>query len=130
MRKWLITAGGSMLVASIACGQYKTNQAPPPAAVTPAPAATPAAAAPATPPPPIINTDPNEAARRIMRDEAVKMVKDGKAVWVDVRGKDQYDIEHIKGAINYPLQDLETDLGADKAAAKLPKNKFLITYCA
>jgi 3-mercaptopyruvate sulfurtransferase SseA len=127
MRKWLITAAGSMLFASIACGQYK-NPAPPPTTVTPAP--TPVVAAPPQPPPPIVNTDPNEAARRIMRDEAVKMVSEGKAVWVDVRAKDQYDLEHIKGALNYPLGDLETDLGAGKAAAKLPKNKFLITYCA
>jgi 3-mercaptopyruvate sulfurtransferase SseA len=128
MHKWLITAAGSMLFASIACGQYKTNQAPPPTTATPAP--TPTVAVPAQPPPAIINTDPNEAARRIMRDEAIKMVKDGKAVWVDVRAKDQFDIEHIKGAINYPLTDLETDLAADKAGTKLPKNKFLITYCA
>jgi len=126
MRKWLMTAAGSMLFASIACGQYKNPSAPPPTTVTPAP--TPAVATP--PPPPIVNTDPNEAARRIMRDEAVQMVSEGKAVWVDVRAKDQFDLEHIKGAINYPLTDLETDLGAGKAAAKLPKNKFLITYCA
>src|SRR5690349_14943855 len=120
MRKWLITAAGSMLFASIACGQYKTNPAPPTTA-TPAPTPVPTVATPTQAPPPIINPDPNEAARRIMRDEAIKMVKDGKAVWVDVRPKDQYDIEHIKGAINYPLGDLETDLGNDKAAAKLPK---------
>ncbi len=129
MRKWLITAAGSMLFASIVCAQYKTNPAPPTTA-TPELTPAPTVATPTQVPPPVINTDPNEAARRIMRDEAVKMVKDGKAVWVDVRPKDQYDIEHIKGAVNYPLTDLETDLSADKAAAKLPKNKFLITYCA
>src|SRR3954465_6544997 len=129
MRKWLITAAGTMLFASIACGQYKTN---------PAPSSTPAPTAPTTsvavpnnaPPPPALTIDPNEAARRLTRDEAIQMVKSGKAVWVDVRGKDQYDIEHIKGAINYPLGDLETDLNKDTAASKLPKGKFLITYCA
>lgn len=128
MRKWLIAAAGTMLFASIACGQYKTNPAPP---STPAPTApTTSVAVPTTPPPPALTIDPNEAARRITRDEAIEMVKSGKAVWVDVRGKDQYDIEHIKGAINYPLGDLETDLGKDTATGKLPKGKFLITYCA
>ena len=128
MRKWLIAAAGTMLFASIACGQYKNNPAPTP---TPAPTApTTSVAVPTTPPPPALTIDPNEAARRITRDEAIQMAKSGKAVWVDVRGKDQYDIEHIKGAINYPLGDLETDLGKDTAAAKLPKGKFLITYCA
>jgi rhodanese-related sulfurtransferase len=58
------------------------------------------------------------------------MVKEGKAVWVDVRAKDQYDQEHIKGSMSYPLGDLETDLDKKVAASKLPKNKFLITYCA
>ena len=125
MRKWLITAAGSMLFASIACGQYKTNQAPP--APTPT-APTTSVAVPTTPPPPA--PDPNENARRITRDEAIKMVKDGKAAWVDVRGKDQFDLEHIKGAVNYPLTDLETDLEKKTAESKLPRNKFLITYCA
>ncbi len=125
MRKWLITAAGSMLFASIACGQYKTNQAPP-APLPTAPTTT--VAVPTTPPPPA--ADPNENARRITRDEAIQMVKDGKAMWVDVRGKDQFDLEHIKGAVNYPLSDLETDLEKKTAESKLPKHKFLITYCA
>lgn len=133
MRKWLITAAGSMLVASIACGQYKTA-APQQTATTPAAPAptapTTSVAVPTTPPPPALTMDPNEAARRMMRDEGIEMVKKGKAVWVDVRPKDQYDISHIKGAINYPLGDLEQDLEKGTAADKLPKNKFLITYCA
>ena len=65
-----------------------------------------------------------ETARRITREEAIKMVAAGKAVYVDVRGKDQFDIEHIKGAISLPLQDVSIKF------EELPKNKFLITYCA
>ncbi len=49
---------------------------------------------------------------------------------LDVRGKDQFELEHIKGAVNYPLTDLETDLEKKTAESKLPRNKFLITYCA
>ena len=65
-----------------------------------------------------------ESARRIARDEATKMVKEGKAVYVDVRGKDQYDISHIKGAISVPLGELQSRW------KDLPPGKFLITYCA
>jgi hypothetical protein len=73
MYKWLITAAGSVLFASIACGQYKTNPAPAaPVQTAPAPAA----------------------------------------------------------PISYPLGDLETDLTKKTAESKLPKNKFIITYCA
>jgi hypothetical protein len=65
-----------------------------------------------------------ESARRITRDEAMKMVKEGKAVYVDVRGKDQYEIAHIKGAISIPLGELQSRW------KDLPLGKFLITYCA
>ena len=65
-----------------------------------------------------------ESARRIAREDAQKMVAQKKAVYIDVRPKDQYDNEHIKGAINIPLGELPAHL------KDLPKNKFLITYCA
>ena len=65
-----------------------------------------------------------ESARRIQRDEAMKMVKEGKAIYVDVRGKSDFEAEHIKGAINIPLSELPQRM------KELPKNKFLITYCA
>ena len=67
---------------------------------------------------------PLESARRISREEAIKLVKENKAVYVDVRGKDQYDQGHIKGAINIPLGDLLTRL------KDLPPKEFIITYCA
>ena len=65
-----------------------------------------------------------DSARRITRDEAIKMVKEGKAVYVDVRPKEQYDIGHIKGALSIPLGDLMTRL------KECPPGKFIITYCA
>jgi hypothetical protein len=65
-----------------------------------------------------------DSARRIPRDEAMKMVKEGKAVYIDVRQKDQYDLSHIPGAINIPLGELQTRW------KDLPPGKFLITYCA
>lgn len=65
-----------------------------------------------------------ESARRIPRDEAIKMVKEGKAVYVDVRSKEQYDIGHIKGALSIPLSELMTHL------QQVPPGKFIITYCA
>jgi Rhodanese-like domain len=63
-------------------------------------------------------------ARRISRTEAIRLVKEKKAVWVDVRGKDAYDQSHIPGAINIPLGELNEHL------TSLPPRKFLITYCA
>lgn len=63
-------------------------------------------------------------ARRITRAEAIKMVAANKAAYVDVRAKDQWEIEHIKGAISMPVGEVPARF------KELPKNKFLITYCA
>lgn len=67
---------------------------------------------------------PLESAKRIERDEAIKLVKEGKAVWVDVRSKDSYDAGHIKGAISIPLSEIITRV------SELPPKKEIITYCA
>ncbi len=64
------------------------------------------------------------AAKRITRDEAIKEVKSGKAVFVDVRSFQQYTIGHLPGAISVPRSQLMTRL------RELPPGKKLITYCA
>lgn len=105
------TAVVGFLAAGVACAQLKTQVQPSgtkTSVVTPTPQA----------------TGTLESARRIKREEAIKMVKEGKAVYVDVRGKDQYDLGHIKGAINIPLSELMTRL------KEIPPKKFIITYCA
>ncbi len=65
-----------------------------------------------------------DSARRIPRDEAVKLVKEHKAVYIDVRTKDAYDTSHLPEAINIPLSELNLRW------KDLPVGKFLITYCA
>jgi 3-mercaptopyruvate sulfurtransferase SseA len=87
----------------------------------PAPSGTPQASV-ATPIP--IPQAPLESAKRISREEAIKMVKAKKAVYVDVRGKSFYDQGHIKGALNIPLGDLLTRI------KEIPPKTFIITYCA
>ncbi len=67
---------------------------------------------------------PLESARRITREEAIKLVKEKKAVFVDVRSKESYDQAHILGAISIPLGDVITRV------RELPQGKFIITYCA
>jgi 3-mercaptopyruvate sulfurtransferase SseA len=67
---------------------------------------------------------PLESARRITREDAIKLVKAKKAVYVDVRPKDAYDQGHIKGARNIPLGDILTRV------REIPPKTFIITYCA
>ena len=97
----------TLMIAGVACGQFKAQQ-------TSTAGTQVATAAPAS----------LDDARRITRDEAIKMVHDGKAVWVDVRSRADYASGHIKGAINIPLAELQQHY------SELPLKKFLITYCA
>ena len=122
--KTLLTTAAVAFIAATAAAQYKT---PP----TPAPA-------PATQNQGAIQVQPNNniqitpgavqddlaLARRIPRDEAIQMVKQHKAVWIDVRSKESYDESHIPGAISIPLSEMMSRL------KELPPHKFLITYCA
>lgn len=65
-----------------------------------------------------------EDAKRISRNEAVKLVKEKKAIFVDVRSKDSFDAGHIKGAINIPESDMM------KRIKEIPHKRMIITYCA
>jgi 3-mercaptopyruvate sulfurtransferase SseA len=65
-----------------------------------------------------------DKAKRIPREEAMKLVKEKKALFVDVRTKDSYDAGHIKGAISIPESELI------KRLKEIPPKQMIITYCA
>lgn len=50
------------------------------------------------------------------------------AIFVDARHKDDYDLEHVQGAISLFVEDM--DKLYDDALGSVPKNKTLITYCS
>jgi 3-mercaptopyruvate sulfurtransferase SseA len=114
MRNFAAVAVASMLFASVASAQMKVPQA------TPKPGS-PVVAQTALQP----SAEPTiESARRISRSEAIKLVREKKAIFVDVRSKESYDAGHIKGAISIPLSEV---LGRLR---DLPPNKFIVAYCA
>jgi hypothetical protein len=61
---------------------------------------------------------------RMKPAEAIKLVKDGGAILVDVRDLNSYENMHAKGALHVAYQDI-----VDGKLDKLPKNKHLIFYC-
>jgi 3-mercaptopyruvate sulfurtransferase SseA len=61
---------------------------------------------------------------RVKVEEARKLVEEGKAIIIDVRGAEGYKTSHIKGAPNVPLNKLEAGDFKD-----LPKDKIIIAYC-
>jgi hypothetical protein len=120
MRTMVAAMAVTVFATGLASAQYKTAtpaQTPPQEATPAAPAVQMSTVQPVT-------DTSLDSARRIPRDEAIKMVKEGKAVYIDVRPKEQYDISHIKGAVSIPLSDLQNRF------RDLPVGKFLITYCA
>ena len=126
MKPLLVATAVAALTAGIANAQYK-NAAPPPPSARAVPSTQ-------TGPSPIrITTTQTDTAAvanelskapRISRDQAMRMIKEKKAVYIDVRSKDAYDQSHIPGAISIPLSELPNRL------KEIPLNKFLITYCA
>jgi rhodanese-related sulfurtransferase len=61
---------------------------------------------------------------RVTPDEVRELLKQGKAVLVDVRGTPVYKAGHVKGALDIALADIA------QRAAELPKNKIILTYCS
>ena len=57
-------------------------------------------------------------------EEAKTMLEDNQdVVLIDVRNRDEYNSEHLRGAKNMPLDQL------DKKHGKLPRDKDIVVYC-
>jgi rhodanese-related sulfurtransferase len=92
-----------------------------------APAATAAGPSPASSPAqqPAVAQSAESQVPRITIDELKKLRTEGQVVVVDVRLADAYNIEHIKGSINLPLEKIQA--GEYK---NLPRDKRIVTYCS
>ena|SRR5688572_12599519 len=85
----------------------------------PAPAAPTAAAAPQAD-----EHGHQDNAPRITLADAKRDFDAGKAIFIDTRSADAYNLEHIKGAINITLNDVNTRY------TEIPKDKKIIVYCS
>jgi Rhodanese-like domain len=65
-----------------------------------------------------------DGVRRIKPEEVRDLLKQGKAILVDVRGAASYKAGHIKGALSIPYAEI-----LDRAK-ELPRDKMIITYCS
>jgi rhodanese-related sulfurtransferase len=61
---------------------------------------------------------------RISLADAMKLHREGKAVFVDVRSNEQFSYGHIKGALSIPGSQIV------KRFAEVPTQKVVVTYCA
>lgn len=65
-----------------------------------------------------------DTVQRITADTLEEVMSFEEQVVIDVRKKSEFDSEHIKGAINIPLNQIERNLAA------FPQNKSFILHCA
>ena len=61
---------------------------------------------------------------RISPADALKLYKENKAVFIDVRSNQSYTNQHIRGALNIPRSEII------RRYAEVPVQKTVITYCA
>lgn len=59
----------------------------------------------------------------IGRKELVRGIKEGRVVLIDVRPREEYDNQHIEGAVSVPLDQV------DKFARSAPRGKQVVAYC-
>ena len=60
----------------------------------------------------------------IDRDEVRRLVAEEGAQLVEVLPRDEYEAEHIPGAINIPLKELNAE-----STHRLDRSRPVITYC-
>jgi len=65
-----------------------------------------------------------ETANRVSAKELEEAMKDEKPLIIDVRKKSEFDSEHLLGAINVPLNEINLHL------AEFPKDSTFVLHCA
>lgn len=60
---------------------------------------------------------------KIKTPDMLALVEEGKAILVDIRFREEFEVWHMNFAINIPLNELPKRLG------ELPKDKLIITAC-
>ncbi len=117
----IVAVGGLFL---LGCDKMMSSHEQPGSSQTTANSSSSSSAGSIVPPAVPESQNPEDKMPRIGPEESQKLVKDGKAVIIDVRGTDAYKVAHIKGALDIPLNNIES--GDYKG---LPKGKRIIAYC-
>ena len=65
----------------------------------------------------------DETIKTVRLKEIVEEIESGEVILIDVRPQDEYENQHIPGALSLPVQSIEEYLSS------LPKDKKIIAYC-
>jgi rhodanese-related sulfurtransferase len=110
MRKAVPIALALTLIATLASAQYKRQPNQPAQGSTPL----------------VVSGSQTNPALfpRISQEDAYKLYKSEKAVFIDVRSNAQFQLGHIEGALSIPGSQLV------RRFAEVPHGKTVVTYCA
>ncbi|MGB9724163.1 MAG: rhodanese-like domain-containing protein [Chloroflexia bacterium] len=109
-RWWAVVLLGFVLLAG--CREAEVGFIPPP---TRPPTARPTPSPTMSSPAEIPRIQAQELWERLQAGESI--------VVVDVRGRNEYEQEHIVGALSLPLEELA------RRAAELPRDRLIVFYC-
>ena len=107
-----------------ACQKASVESKPETANQVPAVTYTPNNTAPVTSTNTVAPVAPTDGAPRISLEDAKKAYDKGGALFIDTRAESAYKTEHIKGAINIPVETIENRY------KDVPKDKKVIAYCS
>lgn len=65
----------------------------------------------------------NDKVKVLQLESMLQELQNGDAVLIDVRPEEEYEAQHISGAMSIPLHELESHISS------LPPNKKIIAYC-
>ena len=74
----------------------------------------------------VISLPPGQAPAAISLAEAKSLFESDSALFIDTRHPFDFRLGHIRGAINEPLTEFNSEISALR---RLPDNKVLIAYC-
>ncbi|MCT6516754.1 MULTISPECIES: ArsR/SmtB family transcription factor [Enterobacterales] len=66
---------------------------------------------------------PDDKLAPIEYDELIDGIKNKRIMLIDVRSQDEYEKDHLPGAMSIPIEELEYHL------AQFPKDKEIVAYC-
>lgn len=107
-----------------ACQNASVESKPETANQVPAVTYTPTNTAPVTSTNTVAPVAPTDGAPRISLEDAKKAYDKGGVLFIDTRADSAYKTEHIKGAINIPVETIENRY------KDVPKDKKVIAYCS
>jgi rhodanese-related sulfurtransferase len=69
-----------------------------------------------------------ESGTRLTPEQTIQLYRDGRALFIDTRYREEYESGHIKNAVNLPANSSRDEIMV--FLKPIEKNKIIVTYCS